>query len=74
MGTVPIKTEAVEVVVMKSAEKKIISVDVGAAKERFGNKFTSMRKSALTKFANVGVAITQKQINLLSKLRDRAAQ
>ena len=59
---------------MKSVDNKIISVNVGVAKERIGNKFSSMRKSALTKFANVGVAITQKQINLLSKLRDRAAQ
>jgi hypothetical protein len=59
---------------MKSNEKKIITVDVDAAKQRIGTKLTSMRSKALNRIADAGVALTQKQIDLLSKLRDRAAQ
>lgn len=58
---------------MKS-ERKIISVDMGAAKEKIGNKYKSIRSKTFNKIANAGVAITQKQINLLSKLRERAEQ
>jgi hypothetical protein len=59
---------------MKSNEKKIVTVDVDAAKQRIGTKLTSMRSKALNRIADAGVALTQKQIDLLSKLRDRAAQ
>lgn len=58
---------------MKS-ERKIITVDMGAAKEKIGAKFNSMRSKTLNGIANAGVAITQKQIDLLSKLRERAAK
>lgn len=56
------------------AEFKGIKIDTDVARDVAAGKIKAMRAAALSKMADVGTKLAERQIELISKLRERAAQ